>query len=489
MFKGHPKGLAVLFFTEMWERFGLYTLFAIFTLYLSERFGWDKTMIGNVYGGFFGTVYFSPLLGGWIADNFLGYRKTIIVGAVIMVIGYAAIAVPTSNVAILFTSLGVIALGSGLFKANISVLVGNLYKQEQASLKDAAFNIFYMGINIGAFLGPIGAREIKDFFISNYNVSLAESYNAGFGLAAVGMLISIIIFMGFRKYYLYADYNAKTVTTEYQEAALTKKEIRDRVIALLTVFSIVIFFWMSFFQNGYILTFFARDFTQQYADRFTFVLFDTIGLFAAICFFLGLYLSMRKNTDNKYKIVGAVVSLTALAITIYKLISFTDTNAITPESFQIFNPMFIVFFTPAVIGFFGYLNRKGKEPSSATKIALGMLAASAAYGIMTIAALQSGIGRVSPYWLITTYFAITVAELFLSPIGLSLVSKIAPPKIKGLMMGGWFVAIAIGIYLSGFMGRFYVNQEPWRFYVLIMVINLILSFITFLLIKKLKKTI
>lgn len=488
MFKEHPKGLAVLFFTEMWERFGLYTLFALFTLYLSERFGWDETTIGNVYGSFLGAVYFSPLLGGWIADNFLGYSKTIVTGAVIMIIGYATMAIPTSNTAILFTALGIIALGSGLFKANISVLVGNLYKKEQGSLKDAAFNIFYMGINIGAFLAPMGAREIKDYFVSSYHVSLAEGYNAGFGLAAVGMLISVIIFLTFRKHYIYADYNANSATVK-EEVQLTKKEFKDRVIALLTVFFIVIFFWMAFFQNGFTLTLFARDFTQQYVGRFTFVLFDTIGLLSAICFLLGAYLAFRKTTETKYRIAGAIVSVIALAITIIKLNSFSDTNRINPESFQIFNPMFIVFFTPVIVGFFGYLNKKGKEPSSATKIALGMLAAACAFGIMTIAAFKYGNGGASPYWLISTYFGITVAELFLSPIGLSLVSKVAPSKIKGLMMGGWFAATAIGVYLSGFMGRFYDKQEPWRFFVVIVGINLLLSFITFLLIKKLKKTI
>jgi POT family proton-dependent oligopeptide transporter len=160
MFKNHPKGLIVLFFTEMWERFGFYTMLAIFVLYLQENFGWDAATVANIYGVFLAGVYFTPILGGWLADNVLGYGRTIILGAITMGIGYAMMAIPTQSEPLLFSALTVVAVGNGLFKANISVMVGNLYGHSQISLKDAGFNIFYMGINIGAFYAPFAASAI-----------------------------------------------------------------------------------------------------------------------------------------------------------------------------------------------------------------------------------------------------------------------------------------------------------------------------------------
>ena len=168
MFKNHPKGLIVLFFTEMWERFGFYTMLAIFVFYLQESFGWDEATATNIYGIFLAGVYFTPIIGGWLADNVLGYGKTITIGAITMAIGYSMMAIPTQEPYLLFAALAVVAIGNGLFKANISVLVGNLYNHSQASLKDSGFNIFYMGINIGAFYAPFAAVAIKNFFVEHF---------------------------------------------------------------------------------------------------------------------------------------------------------------------------------------------------------------------------------------------------------------------------------------------------------------------------------
>ena len=201
MFKGHPKGLYVLFFTEMWERFGFYTMLAIFVYYMQENFHWDATTATNVYGIFLAGVYITPIIGGWLADNVLGYGKTITIGAIVMGIGYLMMAVPTSSPLQLYIALVVVCIGNGLFKANISVLVGNLYAHSQGSLKDAGYNIFYMGINIGAFYAPMAASGIKRFVMENFNVTLAEGYNAGFAVAAGGMVISLLIFLIFKKYY------------------------------------------------------------------------------------------------------------------------------------------------------------------------------------------------------------------------------------------------------------------------------------------------
>jgi POT family proton-dependent oligopeptide transporter len=209
MFKGHPKGLYVLFFTEMWERFGFYTMLAIFVYYMTENFGWDAQTSTNVYGIFLAGVYFTPIAGGWIADNLLGYGKTITLGVIVLAIGYALMAIPTDSSAQLYLALAVVCIGNGLFKANISVLVGNLYAHSQGSLKDAGYNIFYMGINIGAFYAPMAAAGIRRFAMNNFDASLAEGYNAGFAVAAAGMIISLIIFVIFKKMYASADYRAK----------------------------------------------------------------------------------------------------------------------------------------------------------------------------------------------------------------------------------------------------------------------------------------
>ena len=174
MFKGHPKGLYVLFFTEMWERFGFYITISIFVFYLGENFGWEPEQVTNVYGIFIAFVYFTPILGGWIADNLLGYGKSIIVGALVLGTGYAIMAVPTKTPALVYVAIAIVCIGNGLFKANISVLVGNLYAHTQGSLKDAGYNIFYMGINIGAFYAPIAAAGIRNFLVENYNVTVAD---------------------------------------------------------------------------------------------------------------------------------------------------------------------------------------------------------------------------------------------------------------------------------------------------------------------------
>ncbi|MDZ7763048.1 MAG: oligopeptide:H+ symporter [Melioribacteraceae bacterium] len=287
MFKGHPKGLYVLFFTEMWERFGFYTMLAIFVLYLQENYGWDTATVTNIYGVFLAAVYFAPIIGGWIADNLLGYGKTIAIGAVTMGVGYGLMAIPTTVELQLYAALAVVVIGNGLFKANISVLVGNLYAHKDGSLKDAGYNIFYMGINIGAFYAPMAASTIKNFFVNNFGTTLAEGYNAGFAIAALGMFFSIIIFLAFRKYYKDADYQSKNQENTDKDVVLTKTQEKNRIIALMTIFVIVIFFWMSFHQNGAALTLFARDYITPTVSKFTFLLFDVLGLHGILAILLG----------------------------------------------------------------------------------------------------------------------------------------------------------------------------------------------------------
>jgi len=492
MFKGHPKGLAVLFFTEMWERFGFYTMLSIFVLYLGENFGWSDAQKGQVYGLFLAGVYFTPILGGWIADNLLGYGRTITLGAIVLGIGYALMAVPTQSALFLYIALAVVALGNGLFKANISVLVGNLYSHADSSLKDAAYNIFYMGINVGAFLAPIGAKEIKNFFIEHFGFSLARGYNAGFALAAFGMVLSLLVFRLFRKYYADADYQSKHQFNAERDMVLTKQQEKERILALVTIFAIVIFFWMAFHQNGYTLTLFAKNYTARMVGRWTYLLFDTISLLSLIGLVLSIITILRSN--SRAKLYGGIGAVVTAAIVVYKFNHFGERNPIYPESFQMFNPLFIIFLTPLIVGFFGWLNRKGKEPSSPGKIGLGMLITAVAFSIMVIASRRfAGYGDsppeyllASPYWLISAYLVVTMGELFLSPIGLSFVSKVAPPRHRGLMMGGWFMATAIGNYLSGFIGRFYESWEVYQFFMLLVVTSLIAAGLVALNLRRLK---
>lgn len=497
MFKNHPKGLTILFFTEMWERFGFYTMLAIFVFYLQESFGWDQATVTNIYGIFLAGVYFTPIIGGWLADNVLGYGKTITLGAITMGIGYALMAVPTDQPYLLFAALAVVAIGNGLFKANISVLVGNLYSHSESSLKDSGFNIFYMGINIGAFYAPFAAVGIKNFFVDNYGATLAQGYNAGFAVAAAGMVVSIIIFTIFKKHYVDADYQSKNVTNTDKDVVLTKEQERSRIFALLTIFGIVIFFWMAFHQNGAALSLFARDYTHPEVGKFVFLLFDVIGLHALLFIILGGAAALKKTATSKTKMIGGGFAVVGLATLIYKINTLPETGSISPEQFQVFNPMFIVLMTPVVLGIFAIMNKRGMEPSSPAKIGIGMLITAIAYVIMLVASiglapvysLDGGTSAitVSPFFLIGTYFTLTIAELHLSPMGLSFVSKVAPPKMKGLLMGGWFGATAIGNYLAGFVGRFYQEWEMWQFFLLLIFFASLAALMIVATLKKLKK--
>jgi len=401
MFKNLPKGLMTLFFTEMWERFGFYTMLAVFTLYMDETLGWSDAYKGQVYGIFLGLVYFTPIFGGLIADKFLGYRKSIMIGAVIMGIGYASLALSGLDAMVFFYGgLLIVIVGNGFFKANISVLVGNLYEADSPD-KDAGYNIFYMGINLGALIAPLSATWLHDYF---------GDYNSAFAAAAVGMVFSLAVFEIWKKKYIFADHTRESSATGGKEEIIDKKNEKERIMALLTIFAIVIFFWMSFHQNGFALTLFAQRSTMQF-------------------------------------------------------------DWLKPETYQAFNPLFILILTPLVVMFWTYMKNRGKEPSTPAKMGIGMFISGLALMIMVVASYMGGnadANNMSPNWLISSYFVITIGELMLSPMGLSFVSKVAPARMRGLMMGGWFGATAIGNYLSGFFGGFY-NSMPhhWFFGMLV----------------------
>ncbi|HUI31650.1 MAG TPA: peptide MFS transporter [Candidatus Acidoferrales bacterium] len=495
MFKDHPRGLFVLFFTEMWERFGFYTVLAIFVLYLQENFHWDPATIGNIYGLFIAATFFLPLFGGMVSDRLLGYGRTIVLGAATSCAGYALLAIPTAKPALLFTALSIIAIGNGLFKPNTYVIVGNLYSQKDGSLKDAAFNIFYMGINLGAFLGPIAAASTKNFMLTHFHTSLSHAYNAAFGVCALGLLVSIAIFLSFRKYYKDADYRTKDAGAPKEELILTRSQEKERITSLLIIFVIIIFFWMAYYQNGFTMTLFAKNYTTTTVDRITYLLFDPISLLAIMALILsGFQLSaVSYQSSTKSRTTSTVIMAASAAIILTKLLTFSFSNPISPESFQSFNPLFILFLTPVIIGIFAWLNKKHKEPSSPGKIGLGMVITALAFSIMIAASIglpmpgnAASFSRVGPYWLISSYFVITLAELFLSPMGISFVSKVAPPRMKGMMMGGWFAGQAIGSYLAGFVGRFYVQMQLWQFFLILVFAAIISAILILVFLKKLR---
>jgi POT family proton-dependent oligopeptide transporter len=553
MFKGHPKGLFVAFFTNMGERFGYYTMLAIFVLYLQSKFGWSTSEAGHVYGFFLFGIYFLPLLGGFIADNILGYGKTILFGIIIMFVGYALLAMPGTGELFIYAALVVISLGTGCFKGNLQALVGNMYDDPKYSpYRDSAFNIFYMGINIGAFFAPSAAEGMRKWimglrgftynsaipdlahkcldhtlknsdqleqlartqmgshftnitdFSTQYIDAIGRAYNSGFGVAAISMIASLIIFLVFRKYYKDADVThkqKKKTESGSQFVELTKSQTKDRLVALGLVFFVVMFFWMAFHQNGFTLTIFARDYTMSTVAKGTAVIFNISTFLPVLIFILGVVILLAKGSTKNNRIFGGVAAIIAAGVFFYFFRQLTSVgNAISPEKFQQFNPIFIVFLTPIVIGIFSFMRKKGKEPSSPAKIGIGMLITAFGFLIMVIASrglmspadlkIQGGVSETlrSPYWLIGTYFTLTVAELFLSPIGISFVSKVAPPQHKGLAQGGWFGATAIGNLMAGFIGPFWERWELWQFFTLLVALTLLSSLIMFSILKRLERS-
>jgi POT family proton-dependent oligopeptide transporter len=549
MFKNHPKGLLVLFFSNMGERFGYYTMMAIFVLFLGAKLGWTKSDLGLIWSAFLGTVYFLPLFGGMLADK-IGYGRTVTLGIVTMILGYALMAIPGMPEWFLFGALFVIAAGTGLFKGNLVVILGNLYQKEPyKKFQDAAFNIFYMGINIGAFFAPYAAIGIRDFllardgfsydenlpgmsheflngtlaedkiaefgriaheqvgqpvanladFAHRYLDSLSASYNAGFAIAAASIVGSLVIFLAFRKHYREADYlHAKRVKQE-GDVELTPKQTRDRIVALVLVFFVVIFFWMAFHQNGLTLTWFAKDYTISTVGPATKVFFDLPAFLAVIGAIGGVAVLAMPRFRGSAKATGAALLLGGGAIAAWRYSSFAAESKITAELFQSFNPIFVVFLTPVVLGVFAWLNARGREPTAPKKIAIGMLITALAYVLMIVpsfglqspAELQSAGGvspdRLVPHWLIGTYFTLTIAELFLSPMGLSFVAKVSPPKYRGLMQGGWLAATAIGNILSGFVAIPYARLELWQTFAILCFLCLLSFAFMVVILKKLER--
>ena len=550
MFEGQPKGLYALALANTGERFGYYTMLAIFTLFLQAKFGFTAATTSTIFASFLAGVYFMPLIGGILADKF-GYGKMVTTGIVIMFAGYVLLAIPmATNIGLysMFGALALIALGTGLFKGNLQVMVGNLYDAPEYSAKrDTAFSLFYMAINIGALFAPTAATAMTNYvlgkagfsyvpqipslahqfldgtitaegeatltamqtaqnftgsmadFCTTYIDKLSEAYNYGFGVACISLVASMAIYVIFRSTFKHADYNSKQAKpANVHEEELTPAQTKERIVALLLVFAVVIFFWMAFHQNRLTRTFFARDFTAHEVtglDRLGFSVWNLALLIVTV--YAGF--SLFQSKTGKGKLISGVIATLALVVLGVNYGTMDPTLPILPQIFQQFNPFFVVALTPVSLAVFGSLAKKGKEPSAPRKIGIGMVIAAVgfmllafgSFGLPTPAEVEAnGIAEsalVSPNWLISTYLVLTFAELFLSPMGISFVSKVAPPKYKGAMMGLWFVATAIGNYLVAIIGYLWGDMQLWMVWSVLIVCCLLSALFIFSIMKKLEK--
>ena len=591
MLKGHPRGLLVAFFANMGERFGFYTMMAILVLFLQVKFGLTEQEAGGYYSWFYFGIYALALIGGLLADATKKYKLVIFGGILIMFSGYVLMAIPGVSLNLTLVSLFVIAFGNGLFKGNLQAVVGQLYDDPKyEKLRDSAFMVFYMGINVGAFFAPFAATGVRNWFLKtngfmhdgslpamchqyingtltdptkfqelankvsltgpisdlskfahSYINVFSVGYNYAFGIAAGAMLISMLVYVIFNKHLpnkeKVAAANAPKVEKKpwafaialavgtivfsiinygfgVQDIALavglfgtfiawiitiSNKEEKPRIIALILVFIVVIFFWMSFHQNGLTLTFFARDYIAKEVSAFTFLFFDLKSMLAVITTVAGIFVMIGKNKTIVTRLIGAGLFIVGGGSSFFYMSQNGVTNSIAPEVFQSFNPLFIVALTTLVMGLFAFLNKIGKEPSTPKKIGFGMIIAALGFLLVLVASLNvisphelagapvPNSSRVSPYWLINSYLILTIAELFLSPMGLSFVSKVAPARFQGLMQGGWLLAAAVGNKLL-FVGSFFWGKiELWQLWAIFIVCCALSATFMFSMIKRLEK--
>ena len=603
MFKGHPKGLYALALANTGERFGYYTMLAVFALFLRENFGLEAGTAGAIYSTFLGLVYFMPLVGGMLADKF-GFGRMVTIGISVMFAGYMLLSFPlggdTLAMIAMMAALVLISLGTGLFKGNLQVMVGNLYDDPKyADKRDSGFSLFYMAINVGSLFAPTTAVGIKNWAQNSLGYASNDAYHFAFMVACVALVLSILIYYVFRFTFRHVEGGKKKGEAAQVVDNLTPEQTKQRIVALCLVFAVVIFFWMAFHQNGLTLTYFADEFTQTNAFGFDTMLFDVWNLALVIIAVYAAF-SIFQSESAKGKLISGVIASAILAFLVYRSmgIDAEAVKAVSAPIFQQFNPFYVVALTPVSMAIFGSLAKKGKEPSAPRKIAYGMLVAAIGFAIMAVgsnglntpndqaraiavnkgeaiaehiyaagddaealataekeksdfegklteenkaiftqvfdakltilagasvaedtaiaeaeteeateevaapaedtkvaeatAALEAikaetkAETRTSPYWLIFTYLFLTFAELLLSPMGISFVSKVAPPKLKGLMMGGWFVATAIGNMLVAVGGFLWAGLPLWSVWTVFIVLCLLSALFMFVMMKRLE---
>ena len=508
MFENQPKGLYALALANTGERFGYYTMLAVFALFLRANYGLDAGWAGEIYSDFLMLVYFLPIVGGWLADKF-GFGRMVTIGIVIMFAGYLLLSVPlggdTVALVVMLAALVLIGLGTGLFKGNLQVMVGDLYNDPKyAGQRDSGFSIFYMAINIGALFAPTAAVKIMEWAQQNLGTSVNDSYHFAFAVACASLILSIAIYYIFRGTFRHVEggkKNAGSASAAVEE--LSPKDTHARILALCLVFAVVIFFWMAFHQNGLSLTYFADEFTAKSSTGVEGMAFNVWNLVCVIFIVYALF-SLFQSKTGKGKAASVTMILLSLAFLFFQYDATKgEIVAVSAPIFQQFNPFYVVALTPVSLAIFGSLAKKGKEPSAPRKIAYGMVVAGLAYCLMAVASFglpmpQTTVGPdgesvavhvadVTPQLLIYTYLILTFAELLLSPMGISFVSKVAPPKYKGLMMGGWFVATAIGNKLVGVGGYLWGNIPLWAVWSVFIALCLISAIFMFAIMKRLEK--
>ena len=508
MFEGQPKGLFALALANTGERFGYYTMLAVFALFLRANYGLSPAMAGTIYSAFLMFVYFFPLIGGMMADKF-GFGRMVTTGIIIMFAGYLLLSVPLGGdsvaLVVMLAALLLIGFGTGLFKGNLQVMVGDLYNDPQYKDKrDAGFSIFYMAINIGALFAPTAAIKIKEYAETALGYSSNDAYHFSFAVACASLILSIAIYYVFRSTFRHTE-GGKKKDAKATDAApveeLSKEETKQRIVALCLVFAVVIFFWMAFHQNGLSLTYFADEFTAQSAEGLQAMCFNVWNLVAVIFIVYALF-SLFQSKTSKGKAISAAVIVAAIA---FLCLQYNPDGSISVSApiFQQFNPFYVVALTPVSMAIFGSLAAKGKEPSAPRKIAYGMIVAAIAYALMAIGSFglpmpQTEMGAdgnpvavhvadVTPNLLIMVYLVLTFGELLLSPMGISFVSKVAPPKYKGMMMGGWFVATAIGNQLVVVGGLLWGAVPLWVCWSVFLGVCLVAAIFMFAMMKRLEK--
>ncbi len=537
MARKHPKALPYLFLSEMWERFGFYLMLGIFFLYMTdtERGGMalDRKEASDIFGTYIALVYLTPFIGGLLADRLLGYRLSITLGGILMGIGYCGLALPGNT--FFYPSLLVICIGNGFFKPNISTLLGNVYNEEKYKhLKDSGYSIFYMGINIGAFICNFFGAYLRNTF----------SWGAAFTAAGIGMFIGVIIFWIGQKHYKHADvrvptkaedmpvgkilgvtllpaliagyigwaipenifgsdstdafiFGALPVAAYYVSIMVrSNKEDKRPIAALLAVFAVAIVFWAIFKQNGTALTTWAESYTDREVPAAMVKPAKVLGMVQEPFYTMDSvpitdeqFRIARDENGKPVKTFGYPVYFKNLPPE--KLPEDGDkVPLVSTELFQSVNPFWVVLLTPLLILFWSFLKRKNKEPTTPWKIFYGLFITALSTLVMVTAsyACHNGLEKSSMLWLIGSYGVITIGELCLSPMALSLVSKLSPARLTGLMMGGWFLSTSIGNKLSGVLAGLWDGYDhKANFFLVNFVLALITSVIILLMIKWLNK--
>ena len=499
-YKGQPKGLWTLALANTGERFGYYTMLAVFVLFLHDNFGFDSGWASETFSNFLFVVYLLPLFGGMLADKY-GYSKMVVTGIMIMFFGYLILSIPmggaTPAIVAMVAGLLLVSLGTGLFKGNLQVMVGDLYNSSEFADKRASgFSLFYMAINIGALFAPTAAIKIMEWAQNSLDYSKADSYHFAFAVACVSVIGSILIYyLGKKTFAHVIGTTKKAVTTdESQETAIpTENDTKERIVCLCLVFAVVIFFWMAFHQNGLTLTWFADEYTATTSTGVESMMFDVRNLLAVIFIVYGLFGIFQSKGVAR---ILAGLMIAGAAAFLFNMVPGTGVEtAISAPIFQHFNPCFVVILTPVSVALFSWLGSKGKEPKDPVKIGLGMLVAAVAYLLLAMDSMGLPAAdpvnhihqaNVAPTLLVRTYLILTFAELLLSPIGIAFVTKVSPVKYKGMMMGGWFVATAIGNKLVSIPGHMW-GMDLTIVWGTLMAICLVAALFIFSIIKKLNK--